>query len=168
MDDLKLYADSDSNLNKLVQIVHKFSRDICMDFGLDKCSKCTLKKGKKVASDNLQLENGTSIEDLRADTSYKYLGIEENGSIEHKLMREKITNNYFKRMKSICKTELTSKNKIQAINQLAIPVVTYGFGIVDWPQKQINDMDVRTRKLLTLHKVTYRNQCLDKTLYAQK
>ena len=162
MDDLKLYADSDANLNTLVQIVHKFSRDICMDFGLDKCSKCTLKKGKKVASDNLQLENGTSIEDLRADTSYKYLGIEENGSIEHKLMREKITNNYFKRMKSICKTELTSKNKIQAINQLAIPVVTYGFGIVDWPQKQINDMDVRTRKLLTLHKVTYRNQCLDR------
>ena len=50
------------------------------------------------------------------------------------------------------KTELTCKNKIQAINQLAIPVVTYGFGIIDWPQKQINDIDVRTRKMLTLHK----------------
>ena len=86
MDDLKLYADSDPNLNKLVQIVHKFSRDICMDFGLDKCSKCTLKKGKKVASDNLLLENGTSIEDLRADTYHTYLGIEENGLIEHRLM----------------------------------------------------------------------------------
>ena len=162
MDDLKLYADSDPNLNKLVQIVHKFSQDICMDFGLDKCSKCTLKKGKKVASENLQLENGTSIEDLRADTSYKYLGIEENGGIEHKLMREKITSQYFKRLKSICKTELTSRNKIQAINQLAIPVITYGYGIIDWPQYQINAIDVATRKILTLHKVTYRNQCLDR------
>ena len=49
MDDLKLYADSDENLNKLVQIVHKFSKDIRMDFGLDKCAKCTrtIRKGKK-------------------------------------------------------------------------------------------------------------------------
>merc|ERR1712102_202029 len=47
MDDLKLFANSDANLSKLVQVVHKFSNDICMDFGLDKCAKCTLKKGIK-------------------------------------------------------------------------------------------------------------------------
>ena len=41
MDDLKLYADSDPNLNKLLNIVHKFSNDIGMNFGLDKCAKCT-------------------------------------------------------------------------------------------------------------------------------
>ena len=127
MDDLKLFADSDPNLNKLIQIVHKFSADIGMDFGLDKCAKCTLKKDKKAATENFQLENGTSIADLREDSSYKYLGIEENAGIEHKLMRDKITTQYFKRLKAICKTELTPRNKIQAINQLAIPVITYGF-----------------------------------------
>ena len=37
MDDLKLYADSDEKLNELVQTVHNFSKDICMEFGLDKC-----------------------------------------------------------------------------------------------------------------------------------
>ena len=42
MDDLKLYADSDENLNTLVQTVHQFSKDIHMDFGLDKCAKCTI------------------------------------------------------------------------------------------------------------------------------
>ena len=118
MDDLKLYADSDPNLNKLVQIVHKFSQDICMDFGLDKCSKCTLKKGKKVASENLQLENGTSIEYLRADTSYKYLGIEENGGIEHKLMREKITSQYFKRLNQSTKQNLPPETKFKPSTNL--------------------------------------------------
>ena len=162
MDDLKLYADSDPNLNKLINIVHKFSRDIGMDFGLDKCAKCTMKKGKKTSSENFQLENGTSIADLSEDSSYKYLGIEENAGIEHKLMRDKITTQYFKRLKAICKTELTPKNKIQAINQLAIPVITYGFGVIDWPQFQLNQIDVRTRKILTLHKVTYRINCLDR------
>ena len=162
MDDLKLYANSDANLSKLVQVVHKFSNDICMDFGLDKCAKCTLKKGIKTASENLELDNGTFIENLSEEASYKYLGIEENAGIEHKVMRTKITNEYFKRIKAICKTELTIKNKIQCINQLALPVITYSFGIVDWPQYLINEIDVRTRKMLTLHKVTYRTQCLDR------
>ena len=162
MDDLKLYADSDPNLNKLIQIVHKFSRDIGMDFGLDKCAKCTLKKGKKADSENFELDNDTSIADLSEESSYKYLGIEENSTIEHKVMQDKVTNEYFKRVKSICKTQLTTKNKIQAINQLAIPVVTYGFGVIDWPNYKINDIDVRTRKILTLHKVIYRNNCLDR------
>ena len=64
MDDLKLYADSDPNLNKLLNIVHKFSNDIGMNFGLDKCAKCTLKKGKKAVSENFQLEDGSNITDL--------------------------------------------------------------------------------------------------------
>jgi len=89
MDDLKLYADSDPNHNKLLNTVHKFSNDIGMNFGLDKCAKCTLKKGKKAESENFQLEDGSNIADLSEDSSYKYLGIEENASIEHKAMREK-------------------------------------------------------------------------------
>ena len=63
-------------------------------------------------------------------------------------------------MRKICKTQLTNKNKITAINQLAMPVITYSFGIIDWPQKDINRLDVKTRKMLTLHRVIYRNQCL--------
>ena len=39
MDDLKLFADSDSNINKLINVVHKLSSDIGMDLGLDKCAK---------------------------------------------------------------------------------------------------------------------------------
>ena len=162
MDDLKIYADSDNSLNKLVQTVHRFSQDICMDFGLDKCAKCTIRQGRKAVTENIDLEDGSSIEDLQEDAAYKYLGIEESSDIQHKKMREKIHGEYVKRVKKICKTELTPKNKITAINQLAVPVVTYGFGIVNWPQNQINALDVRTRKLLTLHKVTYRNQCLDR------
>ena len=138
-----------------------------MDFGLDKCSKCTIRKGKKVAANNIQLNEGT-IEDLAQDTTYKYLGIEENATIEYKKMREKIKKEYLSRLKKICKSELTPKNKIIAINQLAVPVITYGFGIIDWPQNEINTIDVKTRKILTLHKVTYRHQCLDRIYLPRK
>ena len=48
MDDLKLYAASDDDLNRLIQIVHSFSNDIHMEFGLYKCAKCTIQKGTKL------------------------------------------------------------------------------------------------------------------------
>ena len=47
MDDLKLYSETEQNLEKLLLSTHAFSRDIGMQFGLDKCLKITLKAGKR-------------------------------------------------------------------------------------------------------------------------
>jgi hypothetical protein len=46
MDDLKLIAKSEKELQKQIQIVKTFSDDIYMEFGLDKCAKITFKRGK--------------------------------------------------------------------------------------------------------------------------
>ena len=162
MDDLKLYADCDETLNKLVQTVHSFSKDIHMDFGLDKCAKCTIRTGKKVEAADIELDDGSHISDLEKDSTYKYLGIEENASIEHKMMRKKVFNEYVRRLKKICKSQLTIRNEVRAINQLAVPVVNYGFGVVDWPQKDLNALDIKTRKMLTYYKMICRNQRLDR------
>ena len=40
--------------------------------------------------------------------------------------------------------------------------MTYGFGIVDWTQGELDRMDIKTRKILILNKVTYRHQCMDR------
>ena len=47
MDDLKLYAGDEKSSDKLIKIVHSFSRE----FGVEKCAKCVIKAGK-----NLQRE----------------------------------------------------------------------------------------------------------------
>lgn len=91
------------------------------------------------STDNMQHEH-SFIEDLSEDASYTYLVIEENAGKEHKVMRTNISNEYFKRIKIICKMELTYKNKVQCINQLTMPVISYSFGIVDWPQYQIKSI----------------------------
>ena len=159
MDDLKLYAENDKELRHLLQIVEDYSKDIGMSFGVDKCAKCTIKKGKKTTTENMQLEE-YEIQDLEEDAVYKYLGIEENDNILHKQIKTKVRAEYIRRLKKIVKTGLSSKNKITAINQLAVAVLSYGFGIVNWNQSELNSIDVKTRKILTLHKVIYRNQCL--------
>ena len=48
-------------------------------------------------------------------------------------------------------TELSAKNKIQAIGSLAVPVLRYSFGIVNWHQVELQNLDRKTRKLLTIH-----------------
>ena len=111
MDDLKLYGQDDKELDKLLEIVHSFSKAIGMEFGLDKCAKCTIKKGKKIKSPDKEIEEGKFIIDLESDTTYTYLGIEENATLEHKKLRDKAKKEYIKRLKKICRSQLSPKNK---------------------------------------------------------
>jgi hypothetical protein len=45
MDDLKLYGSSVDELESLIYVVSIFSKDIGMEFGLDKCAVLVLKQG---------------------------------------------------------------------------------------------------------------------------
>ena len=46
MDDLKLFAPNDEKLSDQLKLVKQYSEDIQMEFGLDKCAKCTFMQGK--------------------------------------------------------------------------------------------------------------------------
>ena len=61
--------------------------DIGIEFGLEKCCKCSARRGKKVEAD-IKINEGT-IHNLAEDWPFKYLGIIENTTFEHKEMREK-------------------------------------------------------------------------------
>jgi hypothetical protein len=50
MDDLKLIAKSEEELQRQIQTVKTFSDDIHTEFGLEKCAKITLKRGKLISS----------------------------------------------------------------------------------------------------------------------
>lgn len=87
---------------------------------------------------------------METDKTYKYLGVEEREGIDNTRMKDKIMNEYYRRIRQILKTELSSKNKVTAINTLAVPVVSYSYGIVDWLRTDIENMDRKKRKLLTI------------------
>jgi hypothetical protein len=48
-------------------------------------------------------------------------------------------------------TELSAKNKIQATGSLAVPVLRHSFGTVNWHQEEVQKLDRKMRKLLTIH-----------------
>ena len=61
MDDLKMVAKSEEELQKQIKIVKNFSDDIHKKFGLEKCNKIAFKRGKQVHSQNLVISFKSSM-----------------------------------------------------------------------------------------------------------
>ena len=61
-----------------------------MEFVLDKCAIAIRKSRKQIKSQNMPVDDKTSIQSLDEEAAYKYLGIDENSDIQHSAMREKI------------------------------------------------------------------------------
>ena len=79
MDDLKLYSRSEKGLESLVNTVRIFSADIGIDFGVMKCAKLVVRKGKIVTTDGIKLPDGREIKSLEKGENYKYLGVLQIG-----------------------------------------------------------------------------------------
>ena len=62
---------------------------------------------------------------------YKYLGVDESDGIQHSKMKYKIRKEYLRRVRLILRTDTNGRNKIEAVNSLAVSVVQYSFGIID-------------------------------------
>lgn len=164
MDDLKLFAKNENDLNGLIGMVKTFSDDIMMKFGFNKCARVTLKRGKLTSecTDASKNDSENSFKQLKNEDHYVYLGIDENENIHHSQMKEKIRKEYYKRVRKIFQSELNAKNKISAVNSLAVPVVSYGFNVINWTIQEIKSLDVKTRKLLTMNRMHHPKSDVDR------
>ena len=124
-----------------------------MTFGLDKCAKASFKRGKMTKSTSLELDRITIIRDLDQEEFYKYLGVNESDGIQHSQMKKTIRKDCYRKVRAILKTELNFENRREAINTLAIPVVTYSFNIVNWTLSHIKKIDTKIRKLMSCNRM---------------
>ena len=100
MDDL-IFSKDHKSMQMYVTIVEKFSRDIGMEFGTEKCATIEIKKGKVTRGGVIALLDGVEIQSLKTQEFYKYLGMGEKNGINDRVMKEKVKKEYFSRMKKI-------------------------------------------------------------------
>ena len=72
---MKLYCRNEKGLVLLVQILGVVSRDIGMEFGIEKCAIFVTEKETIVKSAGIELQDGKVIKSIHEGESYKYLGI---------------------------------------------------------------------------------------------
>lgn len=162
MDDLKLYAKSREQLEGQLELVRSFSQGICMRFGLDKCATIHIKRGKLTESADITLADGSEIRNLGAETSYKYLGIQQTYELKQKDNKEQAEKELVRRTNKILKTQLDAKNKFTAYNIWAVPVLTYTAGILTWSKTDLERLDRKIRSLLTKHGILHPNSAIER------
>ena len=149
VDDLKLYASSISILKTQLDLATIFSNDIGMKFGQDKCAYIKIEKGKNTTTTPIEI-NGLTIKPIQEGESYRYLGQDEYIAYEGTINKERVSKEYPSRVKKIWSSELSAFNKTIAHNAFATPIITSVIGILDWTIQEIKDIDIRTRKMLSV------------------
>jgi hypothetical protein len=99
------------------------------------------------------IDNNRKIQELQQGKTCRYLGIEECEGIQHQQMKERLKQEYNRRVRMVLKSELNTRNKITAIGALAVPILRYSFGIINWRLEEIKQIDRKTRKMLTMYKM---------------
>ena len=67
-------------------------------------------------------------------------------------MKDKFRNEYFRRAKLILESKLNGRNKIMTLNTWAVSILRYGAGILKWNNSELQEMDRKTRKFITMNK----------------
>jgi hypothetical protein len=101
MDDLKLLGRNENDLKNEIKIVQTISKDINVNFGLEKCARICLKRGKVKSKMRIGSTFKNNIKELDPRKACKYLGIEENFHIQLKNEKEKLRMEYLRRLRLV-------------------------------------------------------------------
>ena len=123
MDDIKLFANNEKELDTLIHAVRIYSQDIGMEFGIEKYAMLVMKSGKRYLTDGMELSNQDKIRTLAENETHKYLGILEVDNIKQVEMKDKIQKEYLTRTRKLLETKLSCRNLRKGINTWAVPLV---------------------------------------------
>ena len=84
---------------------------------------------------------------VEPDTN-KYLGVIQDSQIKTAVMKEKIEEEYFSRVRKLPKSMLYVTHVIIGINQCALGAVRYSSRVVEWTWGNLSRTDVKTRVIL--------------------
>ena len=64
MDDIKLFAKNEKELETLIHAVRIYCQNIGMEFGIEECAMLVMKSGKRHLTDGIELPNHDRIRTL--------------------------------------------------------------------------------------------------------
>ena len=168
MDNIKLFAKNEKELETLIHAVRIYSQDIGIESGIEKCAVFVMKSGKRHLTVGMELPNQDKIRTLGENEIYKYLGILETDTIKQVKMKNKIQEEYLRRTRKLLETKLSSRNLIKGINTWDVPLVRYSGPFLKWTRDELKQMDQRTRKVMTMHKALHPRDDVDRLYVSRK
>ena len=138
-------------MDSLVQTVRVFSKDIGMEFGIEKCATLIMEKGKIVKSVGIELPDGRVVKSLQEGESYRYLGILEADKFLEEKMKLNVSKECIRRLRKVLKSKLNGGNLVHGVNAWAVSLLRYLTVFVSWRKSELHAIDRKTRKLFTVY-----------------
>ena len=127
-----------------------------------------VERGKITAATEPTTINNVTINPKKEGDTYKYLVQDENLGYDVPVNKKRVTNEYYKRVKKIWKSELSAYNKHVAHNGFAVPVLMPTFGLLIWTINEIEQIDIKTRKILCMTGSFHRSFDIDRLYLKRK
>ena len=109
LDDIKLFAKNEKELETLIHAVRIYSQDIGMEFGIETCAMLFMKSRKRRMTEGMELPNHDRIRTLEENETYKYLGILEADIIKQVQMKGMTQKEYLRRTRKLLKTKFSAE-----------------------------------------------------------
>ena len=127
-----------------------------------------MKSSKRHTTDRMELPNQDKIRTLGEKETYKYLRILDVDTIKQVERKNKILKEYLRRTRKLLVTKLSSRNLIKGINTWAVTLFRYSGPFLKWTREELNQMDQRTRTLMTMHKALHLRDDVDRLYVSRK
>ena len=156
LDDIKLFPKNENELKTLIQAVTIYTDDIKMKFGIENCAN---KEKRKMANDGSNITSKSrKIRILTEKEAYKYFEKLEADTINQAEMKEKIKQEYLRRTRKQLVTKLYGRNLIKGIKTYSVHLVRNTWSFLKWTKEELQQTDMRTRKVMTKHPRDYINR----------
>ena len=117
IDDLKIFAASQTKLATVMKSTQTAMKDMGLRWNSKKYSVLHVKRGvQQEDNDSIKLDESFAIQSLKQQSHYKFLGVLENIKQEDQLVLECASKEYLKRLSVIWSSPLSDVKKVTASN----------------------------------------------------
>ena len=81
---------------------------------------------------------------------------------EDKVIKDALKKECYRRNRIVWKSLLSASNKVKAFNSICIGVLSYSFGVINWTKVELEEMDIRVRKEMTMNKAFNKHSDIDR------
>ncbi len=107
MDDIKVCARNERDIDSLIHITRIYSNDLTTSFGLERCGQMVSKRGKMIRTEGAELGSIADVQD-----SCRYLWAPQaNGNLKE-AAKKSVTAKYLHRVRQVLKSQLNGRNKV--------------------------------------------------------
>ena len=92
----------------------------------------------------------------------------QRADCEEKVIKDALKKEFYRRNRIVWKSLLSASDKVKAFTSICVGVLSCSFGVINWTKVELEEMDIRVRKEMTMNKVFNKHSDTDRITYQER